>query len=387
MGSSLKSRLMAINAQNHQPTRQAAQDQGCAGPMLKEHRMAADPRLFHLSRLGLERMGFECAGFDVRRALFLDTETTGLSGGAGTVAFLVGVGWVQGEDFVVRQYLMPDYGAEPMMLSQLGGVFERFDWVVTFNGKSFDMPLLESRFTLNRMRPLYKEMAQMDLLHPARRAWKMRLKRCNLGTLEARILNHEREHDLPGSEVPQRYFDYLRTRDFALLEDILEHNRQDIVSLGALLCELCAVYDAPEEQQSVSDIYSLGRVLERRGEGEAAQRCYRQAAKPRPILSLQALCDERGAREANWALSMMLKRSGEIERAEQIWIQMCERGQMGVKPYVERLKLLEHRHRRYQEAISLCDQALQRFRDPEEQDQLTIRRQRLLKKYNRSMEG
>lgn len=387
MGSSLKSRLMAINAQNHQPPSRPAQEASCADLVVREHKRAADSRLFHLSRRGLERMGFECTDFDVRRALFLDTETTGLSGGAGTVAFLVGVGWVQGEDFVVRQYLMPDYGAEPMMLSQLAGLFERFEWVVTFNGKSFDMPLLESRFTLNRMRTLYKEMIQMDLLHPARRVWKMRLRKCNLGALETRILKLERAHDLPGSEVPQRYFDYLRTRDFSLLEDILEHNLQDILSLGALLGELCAVYEAPDAQGSASDLYSLGRVLEKRGEGEAAQQCYQQAAKPRPLLSVEALCDERGAIQANWALSMMLKRSGEFERAEQIWVQMCERGQMGLLPYVERLKVLEHRSRRYQQAIELCDLALQRFHSPEEQTELNTRRERLMKKYNRLLEG
>ena len=123
--------------------------------------------------------------FDLRRAVFLDTETTGLAGGAGTAAFLIGVGWVEGERFVVRQYFMRDYHEEAALLHALAAELRRFDCLVTFNGKMFDVPLLDARFRLNRGRFPLSGAPHLDLLHPARRLWKARLESCRLQSLEA----------------------------------------------------------------------------------------------------------------------------------------------------------------------------------------------------------
>ena len=154
---------------------------------------------------------------DPRKILYLDTETTGL-GGSGTVAFLVGMGWLTDEGFEVHQFLMRDYPEEPYLLKHVAAGLERFDVLCTFNGSTFDVPLLESRFLMNRMDRSCLEMPHIDLLHMSRRLWKLRLGRCNLGRLEEVILGQPREEDLPGREVPQRYFDYLKTGQESLLD-------------------------------------------------------------------------------------------------------------------------------------------------------------------------
>ena len=141
--------------------------------------------------------------FDPRRILYLDTETTGL-GGSGTVAFLVGMGFLTDNGFEVHQFLMRDYPEEPYLLKHVAAGLGRFDVLRTFNGTTFDVPLLESRFLMNRMDRNCLDLPHLDLLHMCRRLWKLRLGRCNLGRLEEVILGKPREEDIPGSEVPQR---------------------------------------------------------------------------------------------------------------------------------------------------------------------------------------
>ena len=186
------------------------------------------------------------ADFDPRRILYLDTETTGL-GGSGTVAFLVGMGYLTDEGFEVHQFLMRDYPEEPYLLKHVAAGLGRFDVLCTFNGTTFDVPLLESRFLMNRMDRSCLDMPHLDLLHMCRRLWKLRLGRCNLGRLEEVILGMPREEDIPGSEVPQRYFTYLKTGQMSLLDDILKHNAQDIVSLCVLLNHMADLYLHPEK--------------------------------------------------------------------------------------------------------------------------------------------
>ena len=167
---------------------------------------------------------------DVRREeiCFLDTETTGLSHGAGTVAFLVGVGYFEEDAFVVRQYLMRDYDEEAFVLSRVSEDMQRSKLLCTFNGQTFDLPLLEVRYTMQRMREQYVHRPHVDLLPASRRVWKLRLRRCNLTALEEAVLGIAREDDLAGALVPERYFSFLKTKDFSLLEDILDHNRQGL---------------------------------------------------------------------------------------------------------------------------------------------------------------
>ncbi|MBR2054034.1 MAG: ribonuclease H-like domain-containing protein [Clostridia bacterium] len=277
--------------------------------------------------------------------LFLDTETTGLSHGAGTVAFLVGIGYFEEESFVVRQYLMRDYDEEIFLLQRVLAHLGKKDTLCTFNGASFDMPLLDARFTMQRMRNPY-HLQHIDLLHVARRVWKLRLKSCRLSRLEEMVLGITREDDLPGAMVPERYFQYLKTKDEALLADILEHNAQDIISLAHLLHQLVVMHESPCCAAQKEDVFSLGRVYEMRGRMEGARMCYRAADKG----SLSALARAR--------IAETYRREGSTEQAAKVYESMIRSGQGGIAPMVAMAKICEHKRRDIPSALEYTRKAI-----------------------------
>ena len=314
--------------------------------------------------------------FDPRRILYLDTETTGL-GGSGTVAFLVGLGYLTDEGFEVHQFLMRDYPEEPYLLKHVAAGLGRFDVLCTFNGTTFDVPLLESRFLMNRMDRSCLELPHLDLLHMCRRLWKLRLGRCNLGRLEEVILGKPREEDIPGSEVPQRYFTYLKTGQMELLDDILKHNAQDIASLCVLLNHMADLYLHPEKIRFSEDVYSMGRALERVEKTEQARKCYRLASRGRM-----------GDR-ASSALAVSYRRAGQREEAAEVWREMIRTGRGGAAPYIELAKYEEHIRRDLPAALRLTEQAMVRLSEPglgrdptvqEMKNELQYRWQRLKRK-------
>lgn len=315
-------------------------------------------------------------GLDPRKILYLDTETTGL-GGSGTVAFLVGMGYLTDRGFEVHQFLIRDYPEEPFLLKHVAAGLGKFDVLCTFNGTTFDVPLLEGRFLMNRMDRSCLDMPHLDLLHMCRRLWKLRLGRCNLGRLEEVILGKPRQDDLPGSEVPQRYFTYLKTKQMSLLDDVLKHNAQDIASLCVLLNYMADLYLHPEKIRFSEDVYSMGRALERIQRTENARHCYRLARKGR-------MGDAAGT-----ALAMSYRRSGEKEEAAGIWREMIAERRGGITPYVELAKYEEHTRRDCAAALKWTEQALMLLSEPtlrapgtvqEEKNELQYRRQRLLRK-------
>lgn len=197
----------------------------------------------------------------LERIAFLDTETTGLGGATGTYAFLVGLGffrleWGEGAvapsraHFVCEQYFMEDYPHEPAMLELLAARLREFDVLVTFNGAAYDLPLLQARATLNRMR-LPLDLPHLDLLWSARRLWRRRLGSCSLASIERHVLGVRRIHDIPGAEIPYIYFDHLRGLGRERLVPVFDHNVQDIVSLGALLLRLCELAADPAHEAFV----------------------------------------------------------------------------------------------------------------------------------------
>ena len=367
MASGLRAKLNAMKTASAAPSAPKRP----SGVMLRTSRVPLDEAIYALSPVGLRRMGWTGGPFDVRRCLFMDTETTGLSGGAGTVAFLVGAGWCDGDSFVIEQYLMRDYGDEPEMMDRLGTLMDRFDSVCTFNGKNFDMPLLQARFTMCRMRDRWRDFDNLDLLYPARRAWKLRIGSCRLSRIESQILGMPREDDLPGSEVPARYFEYLRTGDDGLLEDIIEHNRQDIATLAALLVKLCGINAAPESLTDQRDLFSMGRSLERQGELKPARELYRITALPRPRGTIAALTGERIAGMANWRQYHILRRSGDVEGAIRVLEQMLQRRQMPGEACVALAKLYEHRVKDCRRAL---DYAMMARRYPMEEPEEALAR-------------
>ena len=166
---------------------------------------------------------------------------------------------MDGERFRVRQYFMRDYHEEGALLHALAEELGRFDQLVTFNGKMFDVPLLDARFRLNRGRFPLAGAPHLDLLHPARRLWKARLESCRLQSLEAELMGLRRHGDIAGEEIPHVYFDWVRRRDARMLARVFEHNRQDIVSLAALAVLACQWVEDGQAEDA-RDIYSLARA-------------------------------------------------------------------------------------------------------------------------------
>lgn len=322
---------------------------------------------------------FSGKDWNARRLLFLDTETTGLSGGAGTVAFEIGVGWIEAGQMIIRQYVMRDYHEEAAMLCEIADLFRRFDTVVSFNGKSFDLPLLESRMTMNRIRLPVTTWPHLDLLHAARRVYKLRLGKCNLARLEAAVLGNEREDDLPGALVPQRYFDYLKTREFALLEDVLAHNLRDVQSLAELTSHLCSVFRHPERLSHPQDMLGVGKTLLRTGNKQKGRDCLRIVG-----------CSSYSA-QAHMHLAASYKKGREWSSTISLWEEMISRGENGICPYIELSKYYEHVKKDHVKALSyalrglncVMNLALIHGDDPLQQEMLQKRIRRLREKLSR----
>ena len=204
---------------------------------------------------------------------FLDTETTGLQGGAGTYAFLIGVGRFDGEEFQLAQFFMRDPVEEPAQLSALEEFIAPCDALVTFNGKAFDLPLLWSRYIVQGWRPPFAETAHVDLLHLARRLWRDRLPNRSLGSLEVEILGAARTNeDVPGWQIPQMYFDYLRSGDARPLKSVFYHNAVDVVSMAALFNHMAAVLADPLGGQVDDgiDVVAMAKLFESMGDLDRA---------------------------------------------------------------------------------------------------------------------
>ena len=281
------------------------------------------------------------AGFDLTTAVFLDTETTGLSGGAGTAAFLVGLGWLEGDRFVIRQYLMRDYHEEAALLAEVSRELKRFEHLVTFNGRSYDVPLLESRFRLNRDRWPMEDARHLDLLHPARRLWKLRLESCRLVKLEADLLGVIRHEDVPGDQIPQIWFDYLRTRDARALARVLEHNRLDILSLAGLAVLACQWVE-DDHAHDPRDVYSLARVLERAEQFDRSEEHYRRALDGPLPTEVRV--------ETLMRLASRARRRGDDDAALAFWEDAASHGDWRAW----RALAVHHEHRRRDAAAALA---------------------------------
>jgi uncharacterized protein YprB with RNaseH-like and TPR domain len=210
---------------------------------------------------------------------FVDTETTGLAGGTGTCAFLVGVGRIASDGFRVRQFFMRDYGEEASQLDALARYLEPFRVLITYNGRAFDQPLLETRYRMHRARPPFARMEHLDLLYGARRLWKLRFESCRLVDLESQVLGVERDGDIPGALIPYVYFEYLRSREIARLSPVFEHNAFDILSLA---CLTGIVPHAFKDAANVplrhgSEMAGLARWLQAAGDLEGSRTLLRRA--------------------------------------------------------------------------------------------------------------
>jgi uncharacterized protein YprB with RNaseH-like and TPR domain len=256
------------------------------------------------------------AAIDPRRIAFLDTETTGLAGGTGTYAFLVGVGLFQDDAFCLHQFFMRDYDEEPAQLLALGELLDVVEAVVTFNGKSFDLPLLETRFIMARQPPRLAGAPHLDLLPVSRRLWKYRLESCALSSLEPAVLGVQRaQADVPGWMIPGLYADYARTGDAREMPRIFYHNAQDILSLVTLAAHLCALLAEPGPHLPGEDLYGLARLLHDLGRLAEAEAAYTWAAGA----GRSSLVTELAARD----LAYLLKRQERRAEALAWWQELA----------------------------------------------------------------
>jgi uncharacterized protein YprB with RNaseH-like and TPR domain len=308
---------------------------------------------FGVSDRGLGCLARSAVPLDLDREsiLFLDTETTGLSGGTGTYVFMVGVGYFRGEQFVVQQFFMRHHAEEPALLALLNGLIGRFEAVVTFNGKSFDMPLLLTRYAQNRQRPTLQVSHHLDLLHPARRFWRERLESCSLGMLEGAILGHERVRDVPSWMIPELYFQYVRGGAPEAMARVFAHNLDDILSLVAVACRLGRLLDdEAQSEHDAQDLFAAGRIFEDLGLVDAACDRYERALTAGRNVALRAQVAGR--------LAALCKRLGRQDRAIQLWQRLATLRLTGCEPHVELAKHYEHRLRDYAAAIAMVEEAL-----------------------------
>jgi hypothetical protein len=277
----------------------------------------------------LEEAGI-LAGHAVRPPfVFFDLETTGLSGGAGTCVFLIGCGWFDEEGgFATRQYLLVRIADERPLLGLFSSELNRAGTLVSFNGKSFDAPLLETRYLYHRLPWPGGPLPHVDMLHVARRLWGTAGPGCSLSTLEQQVLGTWRRGDVPGVEIPSRYFHFVRTGDASPLEAVLEHNRLDLLSLAALTIRaLDIVRMGPDHVAGRPQSLALGHIYSRAGMVDHARASYLKAAAVHSVATDGCVDGMTGARGAELplrvaalrALARTARRARRFEEAASYW--------------------------------------------------------------------
>lgn len=288
----------------------------------------------------------DMTGFELRRAAFLDTETTGLSGGAGTLAFMVGLGAFEPasgepEAFVVWQVFMRNPAEERALLHVVAGLLSRCAGLVSFNGRAFDAPLLATRFALNRLPDPLPDLPHLDLLPLARQRWRLRLSSCAMSALEQEVLAFQRsQEDVPGWLIPSLYQDYAATGNFDVVAPVFYHNREDVLSMAPLAALLCAAFDGGDQGDLPSshpaDAVSLGRAYEALGWLSRSERAFRRA--------LASPLSPELRRAAFHHLGSLLKRQGRHSEAAEVWLAWITSVPGGdLTPYVELAKHAEWR--------------------------------------------
>jgi uncharacterized protein YprB with RNaseH-like and TPR domain len=330
---------------------------------------------------------------DPSKWLFLDTETTGLAGGTGTYAFLIGLAWWDAGALQVEQLFMRDFAEEYSLLHELAARVAERPVLVTFNGKTFDWPLLDSRFTMTRKIPTPRLAAHLDLLHPARALWKLRLGSVRLVDLERHVLDAShlgwhRENDVASSLIPQYYFDYLRGGPADPLVGVLRHNQMDLRGLAALFGKintLLASHDEDRDGVDSLDLFGLSRFFDRRGDsGRAHVACSRALD-----LGLPAEFQPRARRE----LALLSKRRGDHTAAAELWLELAADPQDGVLACEQLAIHYERRAKDISRAMEFARLGLAKLRrirtstrDPYAATRLTRAAEKLLVRINR-LEG
>jgi len=317
----------------------------------------------------------------LNKIVMFDLETTGLAGGTGTYPFLLGFGVFTGEGIEIRQYFLPDYGRESIPYSEMLNCFSGKEVLVSFNGKSFDFPLLNNRFILNRIRNPFLTFQHLDLLHPARRIWKSLLESCSLNNIENQIFQFSRWNDISGYMIPQVYFDFVRSGNLQEILRVITHNQQDIITMGRLLLHFNWLEHGADhhgihelELQNLCNLAISNFDQER---SDILVDRLREKNKLTPDVTLTGY-------------SLLLKRTGRWEEAVALWQELIQSGKNTLFAMEELAKFYEHRKIDIPKAKFYAERALEYLELLDEltakdvyrsgQDQFLHRLQRLQRK-------
>lgn len=284
---------------------------------------------------------------------FLDTETTGLAGGTGTYAFLIGVGRIAPDGFRVRQFFMREFGEEASLLSALSRHLDQFEVLITYNGRTYDQPLLETRYRMARARPPFSRLQHLDLLHGTRRLWNLRFESCRLVELENRILGIERQGDLPGEMIPYVYFEYQRCGEIDRLLPIFHHNQLDILTLACFTAIVPYAFHDPAKAQFAHGAEMVGLA-----------RWWRQAEQYEHALALFRQAVDRGLRDdllfrTLWDVALLEKKIGRTLAALPVLVDLANcRNPWQCAALEELAKFYEHEERNYAMALEMTRNAL-----------------------------
>lgn len=294
---------------------------------------------------------------DLSTALFLDLETTGLSGGTGVIPFLVGMGYYRDDKFYVSQYFLGELAEEERMIQELDQFFTEmnFQSIVTYNGKCFDMPLLETRFILQKKPFLLNELPHLDFLFPARSLWKHKHESCRLSHLAHEVVQTGRTEDIPSAEIPGRYFQYLHTGNFDLIEPIIYHNQEDILSLLGVVVVGAHIFSEGKEEKlsDAMDLYGAGKVMENVGDIEKSIYYFERALGGNLSDEVSLLAKKK--------LSYYFKRNKEWDRAIFIWKEIAALNEISINElfsFRELAMYYEHREKEYEEARKIAEEGL-----------------------------
>jgi tetratricopeptide (TPR) repeat protein len=308
------------------------------------------------------------------RWAFLDTETTGLAGGSGTYAFLIGVGRICADGFRVRQFFLREHAEERSVLNALARHLADFDALITYNGRTYDQPLLETRYRMIRERPPFSRLPHLDLLYGARRLWKLRLESCKLTQLEAQILGYQRDGDIPGHLIPHVYFDYLRSGRAHALVPVFRHNALDIATLACLTALVPAIFHSAGTANPLlgwhpkhgADLVGIARWLLAEGDPERALQVFQRA--------IDAGLPDQLLFRCLWDVALLEKKLGRPYAAVAIFTELSNcRNEYRARAFEELAKFYEHKEKNYALALDFTCEAM-RF---SASDSLTSRKQRL----------
>jgi len=293
---------------------------------------------------------------DPEQWLFLDTETTGLAGGSGTYAFLVGVAWWESGGLEIEQFFLREYSEERSLLFALRERIGEHPFLVTFNGKSFDWPLLETRYRMSRKLSVPTPRAHLDFLHPARNLWRLRLGSVRLSELERHVLGWDRGvDDVLSGLIPQIYFDYVHGGPPERLIPVFHHNQMDLRGLAALSSRILSLLSNAEDLGLGGlELFGVSRICEKRGEHTRARNLYEKS-----IASLLPTETDRAARRS---LARLAKREGDFDLACELWKDALGNSRHGYEAFEQLAIYYEHTVRDPEQARQIVQQALDQLR-------------------------